>query len=781
MRRPLCALALLFAAAVFFSFLFSGRPVPQDYSPDQGRQVQVSGTVLFRTRKTAPGEEPVLLVTLGSAAGSVSREQNSLYIPAGQKVQCTLSLSDEAHVPIGARVCVSGRLYAFPEATNPGEFDSRLYYQILKTAFRVSDAVILPSSSGEGQDPLSCDRFGETLCRLRLFLSDVLDHCCGQEDAGVLKAMLLGEREALTAEMKEVYRDGGILHVLAVSGLHISLMGMGLYRVLRRFAALLLSRFSFGSRRARRRFRMLLKVLEGSCALTAVFVMICYGRMIGMSPSSFRAVFMFGMHLLSRQLGRTYDPATALSLSAVLLLLEQPLYLYHSGFLFSFSCLLGVCVLMPYLSGRILKGLAVPMAALPVQLRVYGFWPTASILLNLAVIPLMGAVMISGLLTLLMGGAGLLQAGRAAALPAHFILLFYHRACLLLQELPGSGIVTGAPSAAAVLCYVLLLITLICIEEYGGLAVPPAVQAMWLCCCILFLLVRDESGLKIHMLDAGQGDAVIIRFEDRCVLVDGGSSTKQDLYTYQLEPFLRHEGIGEIDAAVVSHDDLDHCSGLISLLEKEESPAKPRIGQIFLPEIDEASRGENYLRILELAAAQDIPVQFLSRGKTLVQESSTGKILQFFCVHPEAGESCENANEGSVTLLMRYKDFSMLLTGDLEGEGEQEVVEVLSAERDLLPQPAAGQRANLTVLKVAHHGSRGSTGEAFLRQVRPLYSLISAGRNNLYGHPHAELVERLEKAMTDPEGTRIFRTDRCGCITVRTDGRSVLTECFLTQ
>ena len=130
---------------------------------------------------------------------------------------------------------------------------------------------------------------------------------------------------------------------------------------------------------------------------------------------------------------------------------------------------------------------------------------------------------------------------------------------------------------------------------------------------------------------------------------------------------------------------------------------------------------------------------------------------------------------------MRYKDFSMLLTGDLEGEGEQEAAEVLSTEKDLLPEPAAEQRANLTVLKVAHHGSRGSTGEEFLRQVRPLYSLISAGRNNLYGHPHAELVERLEKAMKDPEGTRIFRTDRCGCITVRTDGRSVYTECFLNQ
>lgn len=773
MRRPLCALALLLTAAVFLALILEP-PAAPDYASFSGAQVQVSGTVLFRSYTKSQEDEPVLLVTLGHLSKVLPAGGEQIILAPGQKILCALRPEEESLVPMGARVCVTGSLYAFKEAANPGEFDSRLYYQILRTAFRVSDAAVL-SSSGLSH----CDRFGEGLCRIRLRLGAVLDQCCTQEDAGILKAMLLGEKAAMSGEMRAVYRDGGILHIVAVSGLHILLMGMGLYRFLRRISALLLSRAGFKSRQERRRFRRLQNALELVCAGIAASLMLCYGKMIGMSPSSFRALFMFGMNLAARQLHRTYDPPTALALSAVMLLLDQPLYLRHSGFLFSFSCVLGVYLLMPYLSGRILKGLAVPLAALPVQLSIYGFFPTTSILLNLAVIPLMSVVMVSGIATLLLGSLGLEGAGCAAALAAHFILLFYHRACLMVSLLPGGRSVPGACSAAAAAVYVLLLLVLIGIQEWKKITVPAAVQLMWLCCCVLILFIRDGRDLRVHMLDVGQGDGIVMQFEGRCILVDGGSSTRQDLWTYQLDPFLRCMGIDTIDLAIVTHDDLDHCSGLIGLLEKDEGTLKPRIGQILLPGISPAMQGENTRRILELAARRKIPVSYLSRGDQLRVESRTGKVLTFFCLHPEPGQTYENANEGSVTLLMQYRDFSMLLTGDLEGAGEEKMTAYLGSRTSLLPVPAAGQQANLTVLKVAHHGSRGSTGESFLERIRPLYALISAGRGNRYGHPHEELLERLEETMSDPEESRIFRTDRSGCITVRTDGETIRTDCFL--
>ena len=146
----------------------------------------------------------------------------------------------------------------------------------------------------------------------------------------MLKAMLLGEKSSLEEEIKELYQLNGLIHILSISGLHVSLLGMAVSGLLKKCGAPIWLRAPF-----------------------AIGVMWCYGMMTGMGVSTWRAVFMFALHLLAELLGRTYDMLTALSLAALLMLAEQPLLVRHSGFLLSFGAVVGIGIVLPWWKGML--------------------------------------------------------------------------------------------------------------------------------------------------------------------------------------------------------------------------------------------------------------------------------------------------------------------------------------------------------------------------------------------------------------------------------------------
>ena len=769
MRRPLCFASLVFAVTVAVLLMLMP-PQAASYEAYEGRSVTLTGCVAAKEFRTGSDGTISLAVTLKNV--SVEESPGTIQPPGvfpfptddGRAGVLCIFRDGEASpesfdngIPIGSYLKVRGRLQSFPPASNPGEFDSHLYYQILHLQFRLNHTNAIAISK-------TTDLLGDRLYRLKRSLSHVLESCFTDEDADILKAMLLGEKGFLSAELKDLYQQSGIIHILAISGLHISLFGMGLYRLLRKC-----------------------RVPPPAAAVLAVTMMILYGKMTGMNSSSFRAVFMFVMHMTAMMLHRTYDLLTAAALAGMLLLIEQPLYLYHSGFLFSFGAVLAIAILMPALPCKTGGILAVPLANLPVYLSFYCTFPLYSLVLNLLVIPLMTGVMASGFGALVIGCFSA-AAGTAAGLPCHCILYFYKAICSMTAALPGSRLILGHPYPWETAVYFAMLFALVLFStEYeekiferrhaADRFTDPiadrrlarriaAGKCIWTAAAVLILCIRFSDGLRLHFLDVGQGDGIYIESDGYRVTIDGGSSSKTEVAKYQIRPFLQYEAAGIIDLAILTHDDSDHCNGLIALLEDGYA-----IRQIALASLPESAKGENYRRVEALAAQRRIPVLYLHRGEKITR----GK-LTLWCVHPgesaepdagtgKSGSGYEDVNEGSLTFLLTYGNFSAMLTGDLEKQGEQDCLAWMQEQQMV---------REITVLKAGHHGSKYATSAGWLSALQPAYAVISCGKNNRYGHPNPAVLERLEEA-----GAEILDTREGGEIEFRTDGKTVSVREFL--
>ena len=763
---------------------------------------------------------------------------------------------------IGSLVILKGTLKNFQQSTNPGQFNAPFYYQILRISFRLNQAEIQVKS----------DRFykiAEGLYQLRRKAGSKVDALLPEQEASVMKTMLLGEKGILDEEIKGLYQRNGIAHILAISGLHISMIGMGLYQLLRRAG---------------------LKIKLS--AILASMIIVLYGMMTGFAVSAIRAIAMFLLQMLAQILGRTYDRITALAVAAVLVLVEQPLYLFHSGFQFSFLCVLGISLILPVLGNvrkgkKLFEGVALMAVTLPVYLGVFYQIPVYSMFLNFIVLPMMSILMGAGIVMIL---AAFLCT--PLAIPAAWlitgILMVYERLGLFTEKLPHHYWTPGCPAKWQLAVYVAVLIIIAalgrtkrkavlyqrdcihkdCIHRRGGCAKeilqedPPCHEVLqyeksqyersqhgmaqynipryevsqyeipqyemqnkrirriachggkWISTygipvgiCWGFLLLgvviltwRFRPELKVTFLDVGQGDCIFLQTENGdSYLTDGGSSSVSKVGKYRMIPFLKYQGASQIKAVFVSHADSDHYNGIAELLEQAELEGI-RVENLVLTDIADECRSEGYEELVELAGQNGITVQLLHEG----QQLQDGELL-FQCLHPSKGYRAEDLNETSMVLLVTYREFSMLLTGDVQGAGEehltqelqdwkepgvtqmQDVIRISGEEESMEEESIEDERiegqieekrpqnkmganhteTELTILKVAHHGSKNSTSEEFLKAANPKLAIISCGEGNRYGHPHEETLERLEKV-----DIPWFCTKDYGAITVTVDDKS---------
>lgn len=758
---------------------------------------------------------------------------------------------------IGSLVILKGTLKNFQQPTNPGQFNAPFYYQILRISFRLNQAEIQVKS----------DRFykiAEGLYQLRRKAGSKVDALLPEQEASVMKTMLLGEKGILDEEIKGLYQRNGIAHILAISGLHISMIGMGLYQLLRRAG---------------------LKIKLS--AILASMIIVLYGMMTGFAVSAIRAIAMFLLQMLAQILGRTYDRITALAVAAVLVLVEQPLYLFHSGFQFSFLCVLGISLILPVLGNvrkgkKLFEGVALMAVTLPVYLGVFYQIPVYSMFLNFIVLPMMSILMGAGIVMIL---AAFLCT--PLAIPAAWlitgILMVYERLGLFTEQLPHHYWTPGCPAKWQLAVYVAILIIIAalgrtkrkavlyqkdCIHRRGGCAKeilqedPPCHEVLqyeksqyersqhgmvqynipryevsqyeipqyemqnkrirriachggkWISTygipvgiCWGFLLLgvviltwRFRPELKVTFLDVGQGDCIFLQTENGdSYLTDGGSSSVSKVGKYRMIPFLKYQGASQIKAVFVSHADSDHYNGIAELLEQAELEGI-RVENLVLTDIADECRSEGYEELVELAGQNGITVQLLHEG----QQLQDGELL-FQCLHPSKGYRAEDLNETSMVLLVTYREFSMLLTGDVQGAGEehltqelqdwkepgvaqmQDVIRISGEEESMEEESIEDERiegqieekrpqnkmganhteTELTILKVAHHGSKNSTSEEFLKAANPRLAIISCGKGNRYGHPHEETLERLEKV-----DVPWFCTKDYGAITVTVDDKS---------
>lgn len=728
MRRPLCAASLVCIALIFCWLCIKGPP-EADVSAWTDRNLLIGGTV---SGKEIRGDTQVVYLSNIAFCDMESPfwEDSFHSINDMNDTYGLICYMRQEAPPMGATVLVMGKMTAFSAATNPGEFDQKKYYLLQGYCGKVTVTEIVSVSE-------EYDGFREGLYRFRCYLSSVLDAALNERDASVMRAMLLGEKLQMDRDIKKLYQTNGIAHILAISGLHISMIGVGLYQLFKRLALPL--------------------YVSGGLAMLGMTV---YAVMTGGSASTVRAVVMFGFMVVAACVRRSYDLPTALSVAALCTTISEPYVLYQTGFWMSYMAVFGVAVLYPALMDGIeikdkrlrilcnaaIGGLCVNLATLPVLLLSYYEYPVYSIFLNLLVIPLMSVLLPAGIFTVI-AGCIFLPLGKAVGIVVHVILCVYEWLCSAAMNLPDRSWIVGAPGILKIIMFYGILILIALSGKKIGRKklrrMKAYVRFLLVAVVVLMMGLRAEEGLCITILDVGQGDGICIRAEGITCMIDGGSSSKSNLAEYQIMPFLKHEGINEIDYWLITHPDQDHCSGYREMMEMGKKNAIT-VHTLVLP--DAYGIRESCAELIALAERNGIQVLLLSSGEYI--QAGNMKIT---VLHPGEGYRTEDVNESSLVVSVEYEDFCGVFTGDATAESEQEVIRYWE-EYGCRP---------IQLLKVGHHGSSTSTSEAFLKYCNPITAVISCGRDNRYGHPHEEVVERLKQY-----GCMIYRTDESGAVSV---------------
>ncbi len=626
--------------------------------------------------------------------------------------------------PIGRWLCIEGTFHPYEHAENDGQFDAADYYASIGYHVRIQKGVVMTQGD-------KYQRFQEGVVNIKRKASNVFYRHMREENAGIMAAMLLGDKAAMDTEIKDLYRKSGIAHVLAISGLHISLVGMFFYRAL-----------------------LKCYIPSRICCVVGMILVVVYIIITGFSASSFRATCMFLLFMLADVLNRTYDLKTAMAFSAFILLIKDPGMILQAGFLFSYLAVLGLAVINPVLqrylkSARksspwqkiqtsLLSAFSVQVLIFPLLLWFYYQFSPYSFLLNLLIVPCMSLILLGGFAGLIPGCSFLLF------LPDKLLDL-YEWLCLLSEKLPGAVIVTGRPAVWQMILYYAMVILWLGWEkqkktEKNSLAV--VLFCMVVCISIFFLPVHRSD--RIDMLSVGQGDCICMRDDTgRVILMDGGSSDVSQVGTYRVLPFLKYHGITKVDIAFISHAHEDHYSAILELLEhgREEGV---RVDTLCLTEY--AGVDETYEQIKEFAQIAGCNILYIRAGDKI-----TCGNMQFYCIYPDMELSVQEENDKSMVLLAKLREFSMLLTGDSS----------VACDAEIIRQLEALDIGKIQCLKVAHHGARTSTSAALLEKFQFELALISCGKNNSYGHPHKETLERLKEA-----GSAVLITPQYGQITL---------------
>ncbi|MBQ7558086.1 MAG: DNA internalization-related competence protein ComEC/Rec2 [Lachnospiraceae bacterium] len=724
MRRPLCAAGLVFITMVSLLTLKNIGNI-RDHSELEGKARTMEGRVSVVEHRDYE-DYSVTYVYLKLT------ERNDPF-DRGAVIRCACSGDLSLRPKIGARAGIKGRIQAWSRARNPGMFDQFLYRKALGVECGLKDCEILYVSGDH-------DRYREFLSEIRNYLGLMLDRVFGIRDGSILRAVALGDKSSLDEETRSMYQRNGIIHILAVSGLHISVLGMGLYGALKK-----------------------LRVPSFFSVLLSVFFMCSYGLMCGSSASAVRAVTMFSIRMGAVLLKRTYDILTALTAAAIMILASSPLYVTQAGFLFSFTAVLSISAMTPVtdeiLMVRSFKGFAnkiisaftsgidVALATLPIHTGFYYSFPIISLLINLIVIPLMTVVMAGAVISMILGSLYLPMA-YIAAFPVKIVLRIYYLLCVFGDHLPVSSVITGCPPVYRIVLYYLILSVPFIIKDRCS----PAVFVITSLIAVSLLVFRPAAGFSITFVDVGQGDCIYITDGNGLdILVDGGSSTETGPGERIIAPFLKYNGVGSIEYIFVTHLDSDHYNGITELIEMS-SKGGPKIDRVLLNCAVLKNGGEKLEAFSSVCRENGVSICPVRAGDSLVSQRDS---LEIHCIYPssDSGDP-EEMNEISTVLAVRYGDLTCLLTGDIEGRGETDLTGIIRRNKEL---------QNADILKLAHHGSKNSSSEDFLSVLSPGISVISAGKNNRYGHPAPETLKRLDEwdipyLCTIDSGAITFRT-----------------------
>ncbi|MBO4701211.1 MAG: DNA internalization-related competence protein ComEC/Rec2 [Lachnospiraceae bacterium] len=673
-------------------------------------------------------------------------------------------------VNIGSTVKIRGKINVFDKASNPGEFDMRRFY--------ISKGYLFSAYSCE---IVSCDShknvIADTSYRISSKIGGLIDRSLNTKDAGMMKAILLADKTDLDKETKDLYKDAGAGHLLAISGLHISM-----------FAAITL----FLLKKTPLSFK--------ASYIITVFILFLYGYLIGFSASALRATVMFAILCIGKMFNKSYDSLNSMAVALLVTIMIKPLYVLQNGFLMSYLAIISIAVVLPIFAviGKKAKGVistlsistSVTMTTLPVVVNSYYKIPLYAPLINIVLVPGMTVLLMLGISCICLRAmiessifiniCKLLFAGSLIspdlyifllsgkfnifAIGIHLFLEIYEWLMKTELTLPKAVITTGARGIARCLIYefILLLSAFIIrkiklslwrkdklinnrIRQYPAYNPTREIRSIRKKRVLMFagstaVLVLNIAAFliywrkdKIEFLDVGQGLCVCVQYKGNVYCYDGGSTDRKNIDEYVLLPYFAYYGIDSVDAWFISHEDADHTSGIKGLLA-DGSEGKITIKEIIVPKTLE----EKFFTITTLAEEAGTKVIYSSTGDVFISDDG----ISFTVLSPDSDFPPDDSNACSLVVLMQTKEEKVLFMGDADIRAEEKALSFM--------------RGPIDILQVAHHGSANNTNsECFLCTMKPRISIISCGFDNQYGHPHKETLEALEKS-----GTYIYRTDK---------------------
>lgn len=630
-----------------------------------------------------------------------------------------MEMRGEIHLPQGRR--------------NPMGFDYRRYLKI-KGIHATMTVQPYDIKQWDGQKAGVIGTIGPAM---RTGVTGVINSSLPEGHAGLLNGMLLGVRDGLSEELGDDFSRCGLSHIMCVSGMNVSFVVL--------FCLIV--------------FRML-KRSKTHSYFAAIASILLFTAAVGFSPPVLRAALMGVIVLLGKLLDREPDIYTSVAFASLIILLAGPLTVFDIGFQLSFAGTISLVAffkpikkMLSFLPGFLSDVMACTIAAqigvTPIILYYFNTLSIISLAANILTVPVTGVVTILGFVTAAAGHVSI-ELAKFTAGSNYFLLGFILLAAEKLSALPFAVTYVPTPSVIRICIYytfIGLIFKYAALNNYRNRAVCALAAMIVAVAAFLPYNAIFHRGLEVTFLDVGEGDCAFIRTAGgRSILIDaggGGDGAGLDAGESIVAPFLLDKGIGCVDLIVLTHGHADHTGGLASVLEKVK--VKNMI----------AGEGEELSAVRELGGAKGIKLLNPNAGEKIYLDRET--FLEVISAGEGFGSNDGQSacNNSSYVMRLRYGDVCILFTGDIEKDAEEGIL-------------AGGKAVSSHVLKVAHHGSASSTCREFVEAVRPAASVVSVGRN-LYGHPDEEgTLKRLRDG-----GSAIFRTDRCGAVIVRSDGKKL--------
>jgi competence protein ComEC len=639
----------------------------------------------------------------------------------------------------GNRLEVTGFYHRGKQKRNPGEFDYDAYLKAkeilgILSVDKINSIIILNYDT---------DYFPNVIHQIRKTIDWQIKKFHSPATAALLRGLLLADRGEIKYETKTQFINAGVVHVLAVSGLHVGYI-------------ILIFLFLFG------RFNIYLRSILTITGL--IFFMV----LTGVPASVFRATVMSIVLIIAFLSNRSTNLINSISIAALIILVINPNEIYNPGFQLSFAAVLAIGILLPYMNkiienwnvkNKFLKylllfcavSLSAQIGTLPFTLLYFNKFSIIALLANFLVIPSIGFIIAASIVTLFFSSIIPFIAVYFAAANDLFTRLVLY-IIKFSGDLSYSYIdITNYSLVDLIIFYVMLAFLLYFILRF--VSIKSKLVLFILIIINTFLLssldntnLLPDKFLSIFMIDVGQGDSYLIKFPDgKTALIDAGNTTTFfDNGDRVIIPLLNYLGIKKIDYGIVTHIDADHYGGFVALI------LEGMIGEIIKPEIDTSLNKDK--RFEEFIKERGIPIKYFKEEMMKV-----GNTALYFLYDDEVKSiSGESTNNRSGIFKLVYGETSFLFTGDVEKDVEKIYV---NKYRHFLDSD---------VLKVGHHGSKTSSSIEFLHYVSPKLSLISAGFKNKFGHPVDDVIERLES-----HNSTIYRTDLQKAVLLRSDGEQI--------